>query len=59
MAQIPEPVDRREVVREDRAPGYVPRERVIRDASAERELTLDRVGQFIWLTSAIRRCIQR
>jgi uncharacterized membrane protein len=53
MAQIPEPVDRREVVREDRAPGYVRRERVIRDASAERELTLDRVAQFIWLVFGV------
>jgi uncharacterized membrane protein len=53
MAQIPEPIDRREVVREDRAPGYVRRERVIRDASAERELTLDRVAQFIWLVFGV------
>jgi uncharacterized membrane protein len=53
MAQIPEPVDRREVVREDRAPGYVRRQRIIRDASAERELALDRVAQFIWLVFGI------
>jgi uncharacterized membrane protein len=53
MAQIPEPVDRREVVREDRAPGYVRRERVIRDAGAERQHTLDRVAQFIWLVFGI------
>ncbi len=53
MAQIPEPVDRREVVHEDRAPGYVRRQRVIRDASAERELTLDRIAQFIWLVFGV------
>ena len=53
MAQIPEPVDRREVVREDRAPGYVRRERVIKDASAERQHTLDRVAQFIWLVFGV------
>jgi uncharacterized membrane protein len=53
MAHVPEPVDRREVVREDRAPGYVRRERVIKDANAERELTLDRVAQFIWLVFGI------
>jgi uncharacterized membrane protein len=49
MANVPEPIDRREVVREDRAPGYVRKERVVRDASAERYHNLDRWAQFIWL----------
>ncbi len=53
MAQIPEPVDRREVVREDRAPGYVRRERLVKDAGAERLHTLERWAQFIWLVFGV------
>jgi uncharacterized membrane protein len=53
MEQIPEPVDRREVVREDRAPGYVRKARVIRDANAERKHSLHRIGEFIWLVFGV------
>jgi YggT family protein len=42
-------VDRREEVRVDQEAGYVRKERVIRDAGAERRQTLNRVNQFIWL----------
>lgn len=43
------PVDRREEVRVDQEGGYVRKERVVRDAGAERRHTLNRVSQFIWL----------
>ena len=43
------PVDRREEVRVDQEGGYVRKERVIRDAGAERRQSLNRVSQLIWL----------
>jgi len=43
------PVERREEVRVDREPGYARRERVVRDAGAERRMTLNRVNQLVWL----------
>ncbi|MBZ0290561.1 MAG: YggT family protein, partial [Anaerolineae bacterium] len=51
MAQKSElpPIDRREEVRVDQEPGYVRKQRVIRDAGAERRQTLNRVNQVVWL----------
>jgi YggT family protein len=51
MAQRSElpPVDRREEVRVDQEAGYVRKERVIRDAGAERRQTINRVNQFVWV----------
>src|SRR5688572_20573056 len=47
------PVDRREQVRVDQEGGYVRKERVIRDAGAERQHTLNRVSQLIWLVFGV------
>lgn len=44
-----EPIDRRERVREIRDADGVMRQRIVEDAAASRERTLDRIGQFIWL----------
>jgi len=55
MTQGPDlpPIDRREQVRVDQEPGYVRRQRVVRDASAERQHTLNRVSQIIWLVFGV------
>jgi uncharacterized protein YggT (Ycf19 family) len=44
-----EPVDRRERVREMRNGDGVVRQRIVEDAAAAREQTLNRIGQFVWL----------
>lgn len=51
MAQRSElpPVDRREEVRVDQEGGVVRKQRVIRDAGSERQQSINRVSQFIWL----------
>ncbi|MEO8612818.1 MAG: YggT family protein [Chloroflexota bacterium] len=55
MAQRSElpPVDRREEVRVDQEPGYVRKQRVIRDAGSERRQTINRVNQLIWVIFGI------
>ncbi len=47
------PIDRREEVRVDQDAGGVRRQRVIRDAAAERMQTISRVNQLIWLVFGI------
>jgi YggT family protein len=55
MAQRPDlqPIDRREQVRVDQEAGYVRKERIIRDAGAERRQTINRVNQLIWLVFGV------
>ncbi|MBI5667567.1 MAG: YggT family protein [Chloroflexi bacterium] len=56
MAQQPDidPVDRREQVRVDRSPGgAVRRQRVVRDEGAERQNTIARINQIIWIIFGI------
>lgn len=47
------PIDRREEVRVDQEAGYVRRQRVVRDAGAERMQTISRVNQLIWLVFGV------
>jgi YggT family protein len=47
------PIDRREEVRVDQEPGFVRKQRVVRDAGAERQHTLNRVSQLIWLVFGV------
>ncbi len=51
MAQQPDidPIDRREQVRVDRSGKSVRRQRVVKDEGAERQNTIARVNQIIWI----------
>ncbi len=55
MAQQPDidPIDRREQVRVDRSGSSVRRQRVIKDEGAERQNTIARVNQIIWIIFGI------
>jgi uncharacterized protein YggT (Ycf19 family) len=47
------PVERHEATRVDQEGNYVRKERVIRDAGAERRMTLNRVSQLVWLVFGV------